>query len=104
MKKTINTLLAATFLLGGAAYAESESHSRSQFGTGGLPEFLKPYDLDSDGMLSDAEKLAARNAIAAKIAETRSKRFDELDINKNGFLTPAEVAAVRGAATLGLSS
>ena len=132
MKKTTSTLLAATILLGGAAFAQtpstSTSTSRSQFGTGGLPEFLKPYDLnsdgvlsveehqayvkalreahtntvgrtnpwdtDGDGVLSEAEKLAARNAIAAKVAEHRSQRFDELDLNKDGFLSPSEVTGI----------
>lgn len=129
MNKTTTTLLAGALLFGAAASLNAQTPPlRQPFGTGELPEFLKPYDLDGDGKLSveerqafqkacreakpprpgtknpwdtdgdgklsEAEIKAAREAIAAKIAEERTKRFNELDTDQDGTLTAAELKAI----------
>jgi Ca2+-binding EF-hand superfamily protein len=129
MNKTTTTLLAGALLFGAAASLNAQTPPlRQPFGTGELPEFLKPYDLDGDGKLSteerqafekacreakpprpgaknpwdtdgdgklsDAEKQAARDAIAAKIAEQRTKRFNELDADQDGKVTAEELKAI----------
>jgi len=128
MKRTTTTLLAATLLFGAASITAQAQPNRKPFGTGELPEFLKPYDLDGDGklsveerqayekatrealpnrpgrvnpwdtdgdgVLSEAEKEAARAAISAKITAERTKRFNELDKDADGFLTSTELAAI----------
>lgn len=131
MKNTTTTLLAAAMLLGfatTAANAQPTGPNRKPFGTGELPEFLKPYDLDddgklsieerqayeqatrearqqrpgrvnpwdtnSDGVLSDEEKAAARAALTDRIKTVRTKRFNELDTDDDGFLTALELAKI----------
>jgi Ca2+-binding EF-hand superfamily protein len=128
MKRT-TTLLAGALLLGAAATVSAQTPPpRQPFGSGELPEFLKPYDLDNDGklsveerqafekacrearpprpgaknpwdtnndgVLSEEEKQAARDAIAAKIVEERTKRFNELDADQDGMLTAEELKAI----------
>jgi Ca2+-binding EF-hand superfamily protein len=127
MKKSTTTMLAAAMLFG-VTGTPADAQTRKQFGTGELPEFLKPYDLDNDGklsveerlayekavrearpprpgtknpwdtngdgVLSEEEKQAAREAIAAKMLEHRTKRFNELDKNSDGFLDSTELAAI----------
>ena len=55
-----------------------------------------PWDTDGDGVLSDAEKAAAQEAIRARILEQRTKRFNELDKDDDGFLTLEELQAIPG--------
>ena len=55
-----------------------------------------PWDTDGNGVLSDAEKLAAQAAIRARILEHRTKRFGELDIDDDGFLTLEELKGIPG--------
>ncbi|MCX6874130.1 MAG: EF-hand domain-containing protein [Verrucomicrobia bacterium] len=127
MKRTTSTLL-ATALLFGVATIKVDAQTRKPFGTGELPELLKPYDLNNDGklsveerqayekalrdarphrpgitnpwdtngdgVLSDDEKQAARDAIAAKMLEERTRRFDELDVDKDGLLTATELQKI----------
>lgn len=59
-----------------------------------FPGAVNPWDTDGDGKLSDAEKQAARDAMGVKITEQRTRRFNELDINADGFLTAAELAGI----------
>ncbi len=126
--KTTSTLIAGALLLGAAAVNAQDSGPRKPFGTGELPEFLQPYDLDrdgklsveerqayqqavreailnrphrkhpwdtdGDGVISDEERQAAREAIAAKITEMRTKRFNELDGDEDGYLTAEELLAI----------
>ncbi|MCU0780684.1 MAG: EF-hand domain-containing protein [Akkermansiaceae bacterium] len=126
--KATSTLIAGALLLGTAALNAQDSGPRKPFGTGELPEFLQPYDLDGDGKLSveerqayeqaireamlnrpnrkhpwdtdgdgvisDEERQAAREAIAAKIIEARTKRFNELDADDDGYLTKEELLAI----------
>lgn len=128
MKKT-TTLIAGALLFGAiAANAQDPTTPRKPFGTGELPEFLKPYDLDGDGKLSveerqafekacreakparpgiknpwdtdgdgklsEEEKQAARTAIETKMTEMRTKRFNELDTDDDGYLTSTELLAI----------
>jgi Ca2+-binding EF-hand superfamily protein len=58
------------------------------------PGMKNPWDTNDDGVLSDAEKQAAREAIAAKMLEERTKRFNELDVDKDGLLTSTELKAI----------
>lgn len=128
--KTTSILIASSLLLAAAARAQTPPPAPRPFGTGELPEFLKPYDLDGDGKLSAEERQAfekavrearpkhpgrpnpwdtngdgklspeeiqaARDAVAAKVRETRIKRFTELDVSKDGQLSAAELKAIPG--------
>jgi Ca2+-binding EF-hand superfamily protein len=128
--KTTPILIATSLLLAAAARAQTTPPAPRPFGTGELPEFLKPYDLDGDGKLSAEERQAfekavrearpkhpgrpnpwdtdgdgklspeeiqaARDAVAAKVRETRVKRFTELDVSKDGQLSAAELKAIPG--------
>lgn len=129
--KTTPILIASSLLLAAGVRAQTtEPTPPRPFGTGELPEFLKPYDLDGDGKLSTEERQAfekamrearpklpgrlnpwdtngdgklspeeiqaARDAVAAKIRETRIKRFNELDVNEDGELSAEELKAIPG--------
>ena len=58
------------------------------------PGTKNPWDTNGDGKLDAAEIAAAREAIAAKIAEERTKRFNELDADQDGLLTATELKAI----------
>ena len=131
LMKTTPILIASSLLLAAGIHAQTtEPVPPRPFGTGELPEFLKPYDLDGDGKLSIEERQAfekamrearpklpgrvnpwdtdgdgrlspeeiqaAREAVAAKIRETRTKRFEELDANTDGQLDATELKAIPG--------
>lgn len=48
------------------------------------------WDLDRDGTISQSEREAAKIKIRKSIEERRIKRFDEVDLNKDGILTLTE--------------
>jgi Ca2+-binding EF-hand superfamily protein len=63
-------------------------------GVSQLAPAANPWDSDGDGKLSDAEKISARDTIARKIADQRSQRFEEIDTDGDGLLTPAEIGKI----------
>lgn len=58
------------------------------------PGIKNPWDTNGNGILEPAEIQAARDAIAAKVAEERTKRFNELDKDQDGLLTATELGAI----------
>lgn len=58
------------------------------------PDVKNPWDTDGDGTVSPEEQQAARDAIAAKMAEARTKHFNELDADQDGFLSAEELKAI----------
>lgn len=94
MKKT-STLLAVA-LLCGAAHAQTTSPTRRSFGTGELPEFLKPYDLDQDGKLSVEERQAFEK-VEREAKQHRPGAKNPLDTNNDGTVSEEEIQAARDA-------
>jgi len=75
------------------ALAEEEEDGRS-FGIGTLPEFLVPFDVNEDGVLSEEERQAAR----AARNERRDARRARIDADGDGRISDAEKEAARAAA------
>lgn len=96
MKNTTSTLLAAAMLLGAASMTAQAQPNRKPFGTGELPEFLKPYDLDGDGKLSVEERQAYEKATREARPE-RPGRVNPWDTDGDGVLSDAEKEAARAA-------
>ena len=69
---------------------------RQAFGTGELPEILKPYDLDKDGKLSVEERQAFIKAMK-DAAANRPKPTNPFDTDGDGKLSDAERAAAQEA-------
>lgn len=67
------------------------------FGDGGLPAFLKQFDIKGnpdgtpDGILDEEERQAMREALR----EQRQDRIDQWDTDGDGVLSPDEIAAAR---------
>lgn len=93
--KTTTALLFGALLLGAAANAQSPT--RQRFGTGELPEFLKPYDLDGDGKLSEEEHQAAMKALRES-KPVRPGIKNPIDTDGDGKVSDAERKAARDAA------
>ncbi len=96
MKNTTSTLLAAAMLFGAASVTAYAQPDRKPFGTGELPEFLKPYDLDGDGKLSVEERQAYEKATREARPE-RPGRVNPWDTDGDGVLSDAEKEAARAA-------
>lgn len=97
MKKTTTILLAGTLLLGAATVgAQTPTAPRKPFGTGELPEFLKPYDLDGNGKLSVEERQAFEKAFR-EARPNRPGRINPWDTDGDGVLSEAERLAARAA-------
>lgn len=92
-------LIGASLLISSGAHAQTtEPVPPRPFGTGELPEFLKPFDLDEDGKLSVEERQAYEKAMR----EARAKRPGRLhpwDTDADGNLSSAEIQAAREAIT-----
>lgn len=93
--KTTTALLFGALLFGAAANAQSPT--RQRFGTGELPEFLKPYDLDGDGKLSEEEHQAAMKALRES-KPVRPGIKNPIDTDGDGKVSDAERKAARDAA------
>jgi len=88
MLKSLTILIAAA-LLGLVSLA---GHDRN-FGDGTLPDFLAEYDVDEDGVLSEEERQAMKDARA----EARAERIAEIDTDGDGTISEEERAAAREA-------
>lgn len=55
---------------------------------------VKKADTDKDGVVSEAEKAAAKAERDAKKAAAAAKQLEKYDANKNGVLDPEEKAAM----------
>ena len=95
--KTTPILIATSLLLAAGVHAQTtEPTPPRPFGTGELPEFLKPFDLDGNGKLSIEERQAYEKAMR----EARPKlpgRLDPWDTDGDGKLSPEEIQAAREA-------
>lgn len=78
------------------ASAQTTAPDRKSFGTGELPEFLKPYDLNEDGKLSIEERQAYEKA-TREARQLRPGRVNPWDTNGDGVLSEEEKAAARAA-------
>lgn len=52
------------------------------------------WDLDKNGTISDSEREAAKAKIRKTIEDRRVKRFNEVDLDRNGQLTLAEFSKI----------
>ena len=55
-----------------------------------------PWDTNGDGVLDDEERAAAQAAVRARIVAQRTARFEELDKDDDGFLSPEELVGIPG--------
>lgn len=84
-------------LLASAATLSAQTPTpRNPFGTGELPEFLKPYDLNNDGVLSVEERQAFEKALR-EAHDNRPDRPNPWDTDGDGVLSDAEKEAARAA-------
>ncbi len=89
MKTTL--FLASVLALAGAAFAGP----RVPFGTGELPEVMKPYDVNADGKLDAEERQAFLKAMRDK---RKAELLEKFDTDGDGTLSEAELKAARDAA------
>ena len=91
MKPTI-ALIAWALL---ATSMSVKAQTGRSFGNGTLPEFLKPYDINNDGVLSTEELEGARKGLADRAKDALLAKWDA---NGDGKLSPAELELARKAA------
>ena len=91
MKLTI-ALIAWAFVASGMSVKAQTGRS---FGDGTLPDFLKPYDINNDGVLSAEEREGARKGLADRAKDALLAKWDT---NGDGKLSPAELELARKAA------
>ena len=91
MKLTIALLASAFFATGMSVKAQT---ARS-FGDGTLPDFLKPYDINNDGVLSVEERESARKGLSDRAKDSLLAKWD---INGDGKLSLVELELARKAA------
>jgi Ca2+-binding EF-hand superfamily protein len=85
-----------------AVSPSSVNAERGPFGNGGLPEILKPFDVDEDGRLSEEERQAYIDAVrAGKVAHPPPRpdrpHGNPWDTDGDGRLSDEERAAAREA-------
>jgi hypothetical protein len=86
-------LLMCSLLFVGAPVLFAEEPDRT-FGDGTLPEALRPFDVDGNGMLDEEERQAAR---AARDEANLADRLDRWDANGDGVIDDAEREIARAA-------
>jgi len=89
MKKTLTLAL----LLAGSHLLHAETPGKT-FGDGTLPEALRQYDVNGDGILDAEERQAAKADREAKLNTARLNRWDT---NGDGKIDDAERAAAKAA-------
>ncbi len=102
------TLLIAAFALTPAVVVKAD---RGPFGTGELPEILKPFDVDKDGKLNAEERAAYKKALKAGLVDRPRHdhprgdgklpaHLEQYDLDKDGKLSEAEIKAAHEAIKL----
>lgn len=91
MKPTIAFIAWALLITSMSVKAQTDR----SFGDGTLPEFLKPYDINNDGVLSAEEREGARKGLADRAKDALLAKWDT---NGDGKLSPAELELARKAA------
>lgn len=90
--KLLTPVLLSAVLAGAVSSALAQAPTppkRNPFGSGALPEILKPYDLDGDGKLSVEERQAFLKAMK-EAAANRPKPTNPFDTDGDGKLSEAE--------------
>lgn len=97
--KLLTPVLLSAVLAGAVSSAMAQAPTppkRNPFGSGALPEILKPYDLDGDGKLSVEERQAFIKAMK-EAAANRPKPTNPFDTDGDGQLSEAEREAAQAA-------
>ncbi|MFN5962547.1 MAG: hypothetical protein ACK5CW_13775, partial [Verrucomicrobiota bacterium] len=97
--KLLTPVLLSAVLAGAVSSAMAQVPTppkRNPFGSGALPEILKPYDLDGDGKLSVEERQAFIKAMK-EAAANRPKPTNPFDTDGDGKLSEAERDAAQAA-------
>ena len=63
------------------------------FGNGSLPDFLKHFDTDADGIIDEEERQAIRD-LRTKLRQEKRK---SIDLNQDGEISKDEIAGARRA-------
>lgn len=79
-------------LLAGGPLLKAQTPAKT-FSDGTLPEALRQFDVDNNGVLDEEERQAAKAARDLKLAE----RLDRWDTNKDGVIDDAEREAAKAA-------
>ena len=98
--KTILTLIAAAIACSATAYAEGDQKKGKRPGPDAhrkaiKAKMLKRFDTDKDGKLSEAERKAAREAIAKQRKEIKAAVLTQFDKNENGKIDYDERDGIR---------
>ena len=81
-------LLLLLILIASSAFAKEKV-----FGDGSLPDFLKHFDTNSDGVIDEEERQAIRD-LRAKL---REEKRTSIDLNRDGRISKDEIAVARAA-------
>jgi Ca2+-binding EF-hand superfamily protein len=81
------------FLLFLAVIAPSAFANEKVFGDGSLPDFLKHFDTNSDGVIDEEERQAIRD-LRAKL---REEKRTSIDLDRDGQISKDEIAIARTA-------
>src|SRR5436190_8351818 len=107
--KLHTTILLSAVLLAPASFVKAVDPPRNPFGSGGLPEILKPFDVDGDGKLSEEERQAYLQAVHDGQIERpggdhghngnqgQGQHGNPFDLDGDGKISDAEKAAAQEA-------